>query len=239
MEVTELKGERAVVLVSGGLDSCVTLAEAVAAGLVPALLHVSYGQRTAARERRSFEAIAAHYGVPPGRRLVCELPHLGAIGGSSLTDASMPIPPASFSPHAIPSSYVPFRNAHFLAMAVSWAEVTGAGRIYIGAVEEDSSGYPDCRAEYYDVFNRLIEVGTKPVTRIEIVTPLIRMRKSEIVLRGRDLGAPFHLTWSCYGDEEVACGSCESCVLRLRGFEGAGLADPIPYRAARGADMNR
>lgn len=226
-----MSGRIAVVCVSGGMDSCVTVAEAVAAGFDLALLHARYGQRTEARELRAYEAIADHYGVPFARRLVCDLGHLGRIGGSSLTDPRIPVAQAEFARGRIPTSYVPFRNAHFLAGAVSWGEVLGAEAIYVGAVEEDSSGYPDCREEYYDAFNRLIAVGTRPETRLGVVAPLIHCRKSDIVRRGMALGAPLHLTWSCYLSEDRACGRCESCVLRLGAFQEAGVADPIPYES--------
>ncbi|MBI3447597.1 MAG: 7-cyano-7-deazaguanine synthase QueC [Acidobacteria bacterium] len=221
-------GERpiAIVLVSGGMDSCVAAAIA-AREHEPAFLHVSYGQRTEGRERRSFEAIADHYRVR--RRLAARLDLLHAIGGSCLTDPSIAIPAADLTRADIPVSYVPFRNTHFLAAAVSWAEVIGATAIYIGAVEEDSSGYPDCRRVYYDAFNRLIEVGTRPGSPLRVVTPLIGMSKAGIVRLGLELGAPFELTWSCYGSEERACGACDSCALRLRGFAGALARDPIPY----------
>ncbi len=221
--------ELAVVLASGGMDSLVTLAIAREAHDA-ALLHVSYGQRTAARERRAFRAIADHYGI--ARRLEADVAYLAAIGGSSLTDRARAVRETGIvASEGIPDSYVPFRNTHLIAIAVSWGEVIGARRIFIGAVEEDSSGYPDCREEYYREMNRLIEVGTRPETRIEVVTPLIRMSKREIVERGAALGAPFHLSWSCYQGEEVACGVCDSCRLRLRAFAAAGIADPIPYRA--------
>ena len=198
-----------------------------------ALLHAAYGQRTERRERRAFEEIADFYGVRG--RLVVELDHFRAIGGSALTDETIAVPENELGapgPHgsAIPVTYVPFRNAHFLSVAVSWAEAIGAGAIYIGAVAEDSSGYPDCRPEYYTVFQELIRVGTRPETQIEMVTPVITMKKSEIIRRGLELGAPLHLTWSCYQDEEVACGACDSCLLRLRAFAEAGARDPIPYR---------
>ena len=233
----EVCGELAVVLVSGGMDSCVTAAIA-AQDYELAFLHVSYGQRTQARELKAFNAIADYYGVR--RRLVADISYLKAIGGSSLTDESISVAvrvgfkPTSTTvdrsmPQSIPTSYVPFRNTHLLSIAVSWAEVIGASRVFIGAVEEDSSGYPDCRKEYYRAFNKLVEMGTKPETRIEVVTPLIDMRKSEIVLRGAELGAPFHLTWSCYKNNNKACGVCDSCILRLRGFTEAGVEDPIEY----------
>jgi len=212
---------------SGGMDSCVTAAIA-AQDYHLAALHVSYGQRTQARERQAFEQIADHYRI--GQRLVVDLPALGQMGGSALTDPAIPLREADLDATDIPTSYVPFRNAHFLAVAVSWAEVIGATKIHIGAVEPDSSGYPDCRPEYYRIFNQLIEAGTRPETHIEIMAPLIRLRKHEIVKKGIELGVPFHLSWSCYRSSEKACGTCDSCGLRLRAFEQAGVEDVIPYR---------
>jgi len=216
----------AVVLASGGMDSCVTAAIANLDYSL-AMLHVAYGQRTEARELRSFHALADFYHAE--HRLVCHLAHFRQIGGSCLTDPALAVEPANLERKEIPSSYVPFRNAHFLSIAVSWGEVLGARKIFIGAVEEDSSGYPDCRPVYYEAFNRVIAAGTKPETQLEIVAPVIRMRKSEIVRRGMELGAPFAHTWSCYQAEDVACGVCDSCALRLRAFEEAGIEDPIPY----------
>ena len=216
----------AVILASGGMDSCVTAAIANLDYRL-AMLHVSYGQRTEARELQSFNALADFYRAE--HRLVCHLDHLRQIGGSCLTDLDLPVEPANLDRREIPSSYVPFRNAHFLAIAVSWGEVLGARKIFIGAVEEDSSGYPDCRPAYYEAFNRVIAAGTKPETQLEIVAPVIRMRKSEIVRRGMELGAPLAHTWSCYQAEDLACGVCDSCALRLRAFEEAGIEDPIPY----------
>lgn len=216
----------AVILASGGMDSCVTTAIAHVDYRL-AMLHVSYGQRTEGRELRAFNALADFYQAE--HRLVCRLDHLKQIGGSSLTDPAIAVEAANLERPDIPSSYVPFRNAHFISIAVSWGEVLGARKIFVGAVAEDSSGYPDCRPEYYEAFNRVIAAGTKPETQLEIVTPVIHMRKSEIVRRGRELGAPFDLTWSCYQAEESACGVCDSCALRLRAFEEAGVDDPIPY----------
>lgn len=226
-----MKNELAIVLVSGGMDSCVTAAMANGKYRL-AFLHVNYGQRTEERELRAFNEIADFYKA--GKRLVVSLEHLKVIGGSALTDTSIPVPeivprPSSLAPAGIPSTYVPFRNAHLLSIATSWAEVIGATKIIIGAVEEDSSGYPDCRESFYQAFNKAIEMGTKPETRIEIVTPLIHMKKSEIVRKGLELGAPFQYTWSCYQASEKACGKCESCALRLKGFREAGVTDPIPY----------
>ncbi|MGH6629529.1 MAG: 7-cyano-7-deazaguanine synthase QueC [Burkholderiales bacterium] len=216
----------AVVLASGGMDSCVTAAIANLDYRL-AMLHVGYGQRTEQRELRAFNALADFYHAEC--RLVCRLEHLKHIGGSSLTDPAMAVERANLDRTNIPSSYVPFRNAHFLSIAVSWGEVLGARKIFIGAVAEDSSGYPDCRPEYYEAFNRVIRAGTKPDTQLEIATPVIHLRKSEIICRGVELGAPFQLTWSCYQSEDVACGVCDSCALRLRAFEEARVADPIAY----------
>lgn len=217
----------AVCLVSGGMDSCVTAAVAREENAELAFLHVSYGQRTERRERRAFDELADHYGV--ARRLATSVEHLARIGGSSLTDRGVPVAAANLAAREVPTSYVPFRNAHLLSIATSWAEVIKARRVYIGAVAEDSSGYPDCRPEFYEAFQRVVEVGTRPETRIEIRTPVIRMRKAEIVRRGLELGAPLGLTWSCYQSEALACGRCDSCALRLRAFREAGVADPIPY----------
>ncbi len=223
---------RAVVLVSGGMDSCVTAALANLQHEL-AFLHVNYGQRTERRELKAFYALAEHYGVR--QRLIADLTHLKSIGGSSLTDMHINVTEANpeilfhSKKNDIPTSYVPFRNANILSTAVSWAEVIGAEHIFIGAVEEDSSGYPDCRKEFYDAFNKVIDLGTKPETKIVISTPVINLRKYEIVKRGRELNAPFELTWSCYTREDKACGVCDSCALRLRAFQAAGVEDPIPY----------
>lgn len=218
---------RAVVLLSGGMDSAVCASLAVR-DFEAAAVHVSYGQRTQERERQSFLAICQRLKIHD-KLMVCN-EALGLIGGSALTDHSIAVPEAENVGRAIPVTYVPFRNAHFLAVAVSWAEVLGAEKIYIGAVEPDSSGYPDCRPAYYQAFNEVINAGTKE-GKIEIVTPLIAMRKAEIVRLGLELGAPFDLTWSCYSREDQACGVCDSCVLRLRAFAAAGVRDPIPYAA--------
>ena len=224
----EERSERAIVLVSGGMDSCVTAAIANTENDELAFLHAGYGQRTEKREREAFEALADHYNV--SLRLVISLEHLAQIGGSSLTDPAIAVTPADLNSRAIPSSYVPFRNAHLLAAAVSWGEVINASAIYIGAVAEDSSGYPDCRPEFYAAFQSVIDLGTKPDTDIRIRTPVIHMRKAEIIRTGLELGAPLDLTWSCYRASELACGNCDSCALRLRAFRQAGVRDPIPYQ---------
>jgi len=221
-----LKTEKAVVLVSGGLDSCVTAAIADQKYRL-AFLHLNYGQRTEKREQQAFTEIADFYKVT--ERLVVNGQFLRQIGGSSLTDQSMAVRAADLTASDIPTSYVPFRNANILSIATSWAEVIGATKIFIGAVEEDSSGYPDCRIDFFKAFNRAIELGTRPDTRIKIITPVIAMKKWEIVKRGVTLGAPLEKTWSCYQNEDKACGVCDSCALRLRAFQQAGIEDPIPY----------
>lgn len=242
--------KRAVVLLSGGMDSCVCAAIA-ARDYDASAMHVMYGQRTEERERRAFEGICERLGIQ--RRMVLKIDALRQIGGSALTDRTIAVPTADaeFSGRAtndtgssttataaarndsrsnVPVTYVPFRNAHFLSAATSWAEVLGAERILIGAVEQDSSGYPDCRPAYYEAFNEVIHTGTAE-GNIRIETPLIHLKKSEIVTLGLELRAPFDLTWSCYSREDAACGACESCVLRLRAFAAAGARDPIPYVA--------
>ena len=225
--MSEAGKSRAVVLLSGGMDSCVC-AVLAARDHDAAAVHISYGQRTEERERKSFLAICERLGIHD--KLVVRNEALRAIGGSALTDPGIAVPRAENVGQSIPATYVPFRNAHFLAVAVSWAEVLGAGKVYIGAVEPDSSGYPDCRPAYYRAYNEVVKTGTK-AGAIEIVTPLIAMRKAEIVRLGLELDAPFDLTWSCYSREDQACGVCDSCVLRLRAFEAAGARDPIPYAA--------
>lgn len=225
------KKSKAIVLLSGGMDSCVTAAIANQTHQL-ALLHVSYGQRTERRERRCFEEIADFYGARD--RLAVRLDSLAQIGGSALTDKRIIVPEsgAALAGNAdIPVTYVPFRNAHFLSAAVSWAEVLGGTALFVGAVMQDSSGYPDCRPEYYRAFANVIREGTRSETHIEIVTPVIAMRKSEIVRRGIELGAPLGSTWSCYQFEDEACGMCDSCRLRLQAFADAEVADPIAYRA--------
>jgi 7-cyano-7-deazaguanine synthase len=220
--------KRAIVLLSGGMDSC-SCAALAARDFDTAALHVSYGQRTEDRERKAFLEICDRLGIRD--RLVIRNEALRAIGGSALTDTNIAVPESHAIGPEIPVTYVPFRNAHFLSVAVSWAEVLGAGKVYIGAVEQDSSGYPDCRPAYYDAFNQVIRAGTKE-GNIEIVTPLIALRKHQIVRLGLELGAPFDLTWSCYSREDRACGVCDSCVLRLRAFQEAGARDPISYLEA-------
>ena len=220
--------QSAIILVSGGMDSCVTTAIAKNENSELALLHISYGQRTEQRERRAFNDIADFYGVD--NRLDISIEYLARIGGSSLTDKNIQVSEANLESKEIPTSYVPFRNANMLSIATSWAEVLGANAIYIGAVAEDSSGYPDCRPEFYEAFEKTIDAGTKPDTKISIKTPIIHLLKSEIVRKGIELNAPLNLSWSCYRSETVACGTCDSCALRLRGFAQAGVKDPISYK---------
>ncbi len=217
----------AVVALSGGMDSCVTAAIANL-NFNLALAHINYGQRTEARELKAFNDIADFYNVQ--NRLVIDYTHLSKIGGSSLTDKNIKVTEADLTNKDIPSSYVPFRNANILSACVSWAEVLNASAVFIGAVYEDSSGYPDCRPEFFTAFENMIDTGTKPSTKIKIETPIINYSKSEIIKKGIELGAPLNLTWSCYQNEDEACGVCDSCALRLRGFQQAGIEDPISYK---------
>jgi 7-cyano-7-deazaguanine synthase len=218
--------KKAVVLVSGGMDSLVTAAIA-AQDYELAFLHLNYGQRTEQRELKAFNDISDHFNV--NERLIVDVKYLSQIGGSSLTDSNIEVNKADLEYDGVPASYVPFRNANILSIAVSWAEVIGAKKIFIGAVEEDSSGYPDCRKVFYDAFNKVIELGTKPNTELSIETPIINLKKSEIVKIGAELNVPFELSWSCYVNNDIACGECDSCALRLRGFQIAGIEDPIHY----------
>ncbi|MDH3267769.1 MAG: 7-cyano-7-deazaguanine synthase QueC [Ignavibacteria bacterium] len=229
-----LHKEMAVVAVSGGMDSCVT-ASIANKNFELAFAHINYGQRTEKRELKAFYDIADYFGVK--ERLVVDYSHLSKIGGSSLTDKNIEISIANLSSkrnlpagRQVPTSYVPFRNAKILSACVSWAEVLNATAVFIGAVYEDSSGYPDCRPEFFSAFEKMVDLGTKPETKIKIETPIIQLSKAEIIKQGIELNAPLHLTWSCYQNEDEACGVCDSCALRLRGFQKAGIEDRIPYK---------
>lgn len=222
-----LKKETAVIAVSGGMDSCVTAAIANMEYNL-AFAHINYGQRTEKRELKAFNDIADHYRVK--ERLIIDYTHLAQIGGSSLTDKNIDVTMADLDNKNIPSSYVPFRNANILAACVSWAEVLNASAVFIGAVYEDSSGYPDCKPDFFSAFEKMVDLGTKPETKIKIITPIINLSKAEIVKKGIEIDAPLHLTWSCYQNEDLACGVCDSCALRLRGFQQAGFEDPIKYK---------
>ena len=217
---------KAIILVSGGMDSLVTAAIAKQECDEVYFLHLNYGQRTEVRELRSFRKMKDFF--KPKDVLIVEVSYLKDIGGSSLTDENMEIKDFDGSDE-VPTSYVPFRNAHLITIAVSWAEVIGANRIYIGAVEEDSSGYPDCRESFYKSFEKIIDLGTKDETKIKIITPIIHKKKSEIIKLGVKLDAPLELSWSCYKNNDIACGKCDSCVLRINAFKEAGIKDPIQY----------
>lgn len=220
--------ELAVVLVSGGMDSLVTAAMAYETTKDLAFLHLNYGQKTEAKELECFHKIADHYHVAPNLRKIIDVSFLKQIGGSSLTDDGIDVKKYKGDSAEIPDSYVPFRNTHIVSMAVSWSEVLGAKKIFIGAVYEDSSGYPDCRPSYYKALNALIKEGTKDGD-IEVITPVIMMKKEEIVKKAIVLNAPLQYSWSCYARGDKACGVCDSCALRLTGFQKAGLEDPIEY----------
>jgi 7-cyano-7-deazaguanine synthase len=216
----------AVIAVSGGLDSCVTAAIAKQEFEL-AFAHFNYRQRTEKRELKAFNDLADFFNVD--KKLIVDISHLSEIGGSSLTDKKIEVSPADLLSKEIPNSYVPFRNANILAACVSWAEVLKAKAVFIGAVQEDSSGYPDCRADFFSAFEKMVQLGTKPSTSLEIKTPIINLTKKEIIKLGMELKAPFHLTWSCYKSEDKACGVCDSCALRLQGFKQAGFEDNILY----------
>lgn len=221
-----MKKSKAVVLLSGGMDSLVCAAISKSEYDIT-FLHVQYGQRTAIKELSCFNKIADHYKI--SNLYICDSPALKSIGGSSLTDPNIEVTDSDLESKSIPSSYVPFRNANLLAIAVSLAETINAECIFIGAVEEDSSGYPDCRKEFFEAFEETIKFGTKPETNIKIITPIINLNKSEIIKKGIELNAPLELSWSCYKNNDKACGKCDSCALRLRAFKNAGLEDPIEY----------
>ena len=220
--------KKAVIALSGGMDSCVTTAVAKLDYDELYAFHANYGQRTLKRELQAFNEVADYFDIK--EKLIVDFTHLTRIGGSSLTDKNIEVSKADLSNKEIPTSYVPFRNANILSACTSWAEVVNAEAIFIGAVYEDSSGYPDCRPEFYKAFEKVINIGTKPETKIKIITPVIYLSKEKIVKKGIELNAPFHLTWSCYQDEETACGACDSCALRLRAFQKAGIEDPIEYK---------
>ncbi len=222
--------QTAVVLLSGGLDSCVTAAVA-GRNYDLSFSYLDYGHRTNTRERRAFNDIADYYQVTAHRRMTARSDALEQIGGSALTDRTVPVPDADIDRNDIPATYVPFRNAHLLSMGVSWAESIGATSVYLGAVEEDSSGYPDCTRAFCNAFARAVDAGTRPESHIRILTPVIHLKKHQIVRLGAELGAPLHLTWSCYRNSDRACGRCDSCILRLSAFETAGIPDPIPYES--------
>jgi 7-cyano-7-deazaguanine synthase len=224
--MSSIKKELAVIAVSGGMDSCVTAAIANE-NYELAFAHINYGQRTEKKELKAFKDIADFFKVK--ERLVIDYTHLSKIGGSSLTDKNIEVSKADLHNLEIPTSYVPFRNANILSACVSWAEVLKAKAVFIGVVYEDSSGYPDCRPDFFSAFEKMIELGTKPETKIKIETPIIHLSKAEIIKKGIEMKAPLHLTWSCYQNEDKACGVCDSCALRLRGFQMAGVEDPIPY----------
>lgn len=224
--MTSLAKPKGVVLVSGGMDSLVLAAFATRESEI-SLLHVNYGQRTEEKELACFHAVADHLKIR--ERMVVDIGYLRSIGKSALTDPSVDVPPADPGRQGVPATYVPFRNAHFLCIAVSWAETIGATNIYIGAVWADSSGYPDCRPEFYEAMNEAIRRGTKDERRIRVKAPFVNLKKKDIVLIGKSLGVPFEHTWSCYRDGEKACGRCDSCALRQKAFDEAGVPDPLAY----------
>jgi len=219
--------DRAVVLVSGGMDSATAVYEAMDRGYEPYFLHTSYGQETENRERECANALAEAVDAP--EFLHVETEHLAAIGASSLTDDDIEVDDADPDSDEIPASYVPFRNANLLSMAVSFAEANDCSAVFIGAHSEDFSGYPDCRPAFFEAFQGVIDAGTKPDTDIDLVAPFVEWSKTDIVERGLELEVPYESTWSCYRSEEPACGTCDACAFRLEAFQNAGETDPIEY----------
>lgn len=218
---------KAVILISGGMDSAVVAALTREMGYELAALHLNYGQRTEERELKAFNDICDYFAID--ERLIVDVKYLSQIGGSSLTDINIEVTKANLESEEIPSSYVPFRNANIMAISVSWAEVIHADAICVGAMEQDSSGYPDCREDFFDAYEKMIDLGTKPDTKIKILRPIISLSKKDIVIEGKRLNVPFELSWSCYQNSEISCGECDSCALRLRGFEAAEIEDPLSY----------
>lgn len=217
----------AVVLMSGGMDSAVCAAIAKNQGYEIAALHLNYKQRTEKKELESFNNLCNYFEVCD--KLIVDVGYLAQIGGSSLTDSKIEVSKANLDSKEIPTSYVPFRNGNILAIASSWGEVINANAIFIGAMQLDSSGYPDCRDSFFSAYEKAINLGTKPGTKIKIIRPIINYTKKDIVIKGRELNVPFELTWSCYQNSDIACGVCDSCALRLRGFQEAGIEDPLEY----------
>jgi len=222
--------KRAVVLVSGGMDSATATFEAMDRGYELYLLHTSYGQETEKKERECATDLAAVDALDVADFLQVETSHLARIGASSLTDDEMQVEEADLESDEIPSSYVPFRNSNLLSMATSYAEANKCDAIFIGAHSEDYSGYPDCRPEFFEAFQNVIDVGTKPETNIDLIVPFVDWSKTDIAARGVELEVPYEITWSCYREEEPACGTCDACAFRLKAFQEIGEKDPIDYR---------
>jgi len=218
--------KKAVCIISGGMDSALSAKIAQEEGYEIIALHFNYGQRTETKELACFRKITDAMNISDSYEI--DLPFFEQIGASALTDKSIEVPTGGLE-EGIPVTYVPFRNGIFLSIAASVAEKHGAEALFIGVVEEDSSGYPDCRESYIMQMEKAINLGTKDETHIEIKMPLVHMKKSEIVAKSLELGVPLEYTWSCYQSEDEACGVCDSCRLRLKGFEEAGVKDPISY----------
>jgi len=219
--------KKAVVILSGGMDSTTAVFIAKKKGYEIIPLHFNYGQRTEKKELKSFNDICNYLGIK--NRYVIDIPFFKQIGASALVDENIEVPVDGIKP-GVPVTYVPFRNGIFLSIAAAVAEKEGASALFIGVVEEDSSGYPDCREEFIKNMERAVNYGTKPETHIKIKTPLIHLKKEDIVKKAIEVGVPLELTWSCYKEENEACGVCDSCRLRLKGFEKTGIKDPINYK---------
>ena len=219
--------KKAVCIISGGMDSTLASYMMKQKGYEIIGVHFNYGQLTEAKELECFENICKSLHVK--NKYILDMGFFTQLGASALTDKSIEVPTSGLE-DGIPVTYVPFRNGIFLSMAAAIAEKEGAEVITIGVVEEDSSGYPDCKEEYIKAMQKAINLGTKPTTNIIIEMPLVHLKKSQIVKEAIKYDVPLELTWSCYKDTQKACGVCDSCRLRLNGFKEAGIDDPIPYR---------
>lgn len=220
---------KAVCLLSGGMDSSTLAYLTKSKGYEILALHLNYGQRTQNKELACAKKIA---GLLQAEAFVeVDIGYFSKFGASSLTDTKIDVD--TFDPLRahIPNTYVPFRNANLLSIATSFAEARGADAIFIGVQSLDYSGYPDCRPQFIEAFQRVIDTGTRDQTRIRLITPFIHMTKTDILKEGMKLHVPYEHTWSCYRNEDLACGTCGSCHFRREAFEALGLTDPIPYEA--------
>jgi len=222
---------RAVCLLSGGMDSATLAYLARERGFSILALHFNYGQRTERKERACARTIAGLLNAEEFQEV--DLAYLAAFGASSLTDHTLPVDCYRADREGIPNTYVPFRNGNLLSIATSYAEARGAGAIFIGVQSQDYSGYPDCRPAFIEAFQKAVETGTRSGTAIRIHTPFIHMNKREILMEGIRMNVPYEHTWSCYQDEDVACGVCGACHFRKTAFSLVGMRDPIPYREGK------
>ena len=226
--MNKISTKKAICILSGGMDSTLSSYIAKKDGFEIIAVHFNYGQRTQNRELKAFRDICDDLGIL--EKYEIDIPFFTQIGASALTDKNIDVPTEGVKP-GVPITYVPFRNGIFLSITAAIAEKEGATAMYIGVVQEDSSGYPDCTDSFISDMTKAINQGTKEETKIEILTPLVHLSKAQIVQEAVKLSVPLEHTWSCYKEEAEACGVCDSCRLRLNGFKLAGVTDPIKYKA--------